>query len=380
MADIVRDATPRRRLRDLGVTIGRMPPGRYNAITDVAGVRVGHATLVSGEGALRVGIGPVRTGVTVILPHEGDIGVEPLFAGYHVLNGNGEMTGLLWVKESGLLTSPIAITNTHSVGVVRDALIAYEIARTQRPELYWSLPVVAETYDGVLNDINGMHVKPEHVWAALDAAATGPVAEGCVGGGTGMICHEFKGGIGTASRVLAEAEGGWTVGALVQANYGARHLLRVDGVPVGELIPYAEVPGTRQVQPRRGQREPGDGSIIIVVAADAPLLPHQCERLAQRATIGLARVGGIGANSSGDIFLAFATGNRGLPGAEEETAAIASCRMIANDRMTPLFEACAEATEEAILNALCMATTTTGIDGRTAHALPLDRLRELCAM
>jgi D-aminopeptidase len=378
MAGTMNDSEPRQRLRDLGVTIGRIAAGAHNAITDVAGVRVGHATIISGEGPLTVGEGPVRTGVTVIVPHEGDIGVEPLFAGSHVLNGNGEMTGLLWVKESGMLTSPIAITNTHSVGVVRDALISYEVQHTQRLELGWSLPVVAETYDGWLNDINGMHVKPEHVWAALDAASDGPVAEGCVGGGTGMICHEFKGGIGTSSRVLSEADGGWTVGVLVQANYGARHLLRIDGVPVGELISCSEVPGFREERARLERREPGDGSIIIIVATDAPLLPHQCERLAQRATIGLARVGGIGANSSGDIFLAFATGNRGLPGAEESTTQIASCRMIANDRMTPLFEACAEATEEAILNALCMATTTTGIDGRTMHALPLHRVREIC--
>jgi D-aminopeptidase len=354
MAETMNASAPRQRLRDLGVTIGRIPAGAHNAITDVKGVRVGHTTLISGEGPLVVGDGPVRTGVTVIVPHEGDIGAEPLFAGSHVLNGNGEMTGLLWVKESGMLTSPIAITNTHSVGVVRDALIAYEVQRTQRLELGWSLPVVAETYDGWLNDINGMHVKPEHVWSALDAAAAGPVDEGCVGGGTGMICHEFKGGIGTSSRVLPESNGGWTVGVLVQANYGARHLLRIDGVPVGELIPCSEVPGFRA----EGER---------------------LERWAQRATIGLARVGGIGANSSGDIFLAFATGNRGLPGAEEKTAEIASCRMIANDRMTPLFEACAEATEEAILNALCMATTTVGINDFTMHALPLDRMRELCA-
>ena len=369
---------PRQRLRDLGVTIGRIPTGTHNAITDVAGVRVGHTTLVSGEGRLVVGEGPVRTGVTVIVPHEGAIDSEPLFAGSHVLNGNGEMTGLLWVKESGMLTSPIAITNTHSVGVVRDALISYEIQRTQRLKVGWSLPVVAETYDGWLNDINGMHVRPEHVWEALDAALDGPVAEGCVGGGTGMICHEFKGGIGTSSRVLSEPDGGWTVGVLVQANYGARHLLRIDGTPVGELIPCSEVPGYREQRARLEPREDGDGSIIIVVATDAPLLPHQCERLAQRATIGLARVGGIGANSSGDIFLAFATGNRGLPGPKEMTSRTASCRMVANEGITPLFEACAEATEEAILNALCMATTTTGIDGRTIHALPLEKVREIC--
>ena len=379
MTRTVDDTAPRRRLRELGVTIGRMPTGTHNAITDVAGVRVGHATIVAGDGPLTVGVGPVRTGVTVILPHEGDIGVEPLFAGSHVLNGNGEMTGLLWVKESGMLTSPIAITNTHSVGVVRDALIAYEARHMPRPKLFWSLPVVAETYDGWLSDINGMHVKPEHVWSAIDAAAGGPVAEGCVGGGTGMICHEFKGGIGTASRVLSDEDGGWTVGVLVQANYGARHLLRIDGVPVGELIPCSQVPGFREERARHDGGEPGDGSIIIIVATDAPLLPHQCERLAQRATIGLARVGGIGANSSGDIFLAFASGNRGLPGAKDAAAEIAACRMIVNERITPLFEACAEATEEAILNALCMATTTIGINGRTMHALPLDWVREVCA-
>ncbi len=377
MSRMLDRAVPRKRLRDLGVTIGRFPPGALNAITDVAGVRVGHSTIIEGEGPLRVGEGPVRTGVTVIMPHEGDVGSEPLFAGSHALNGNGEMTGLLWVKESGMLTSPIAITNTHSVGVVRDALIAYEAKRTNRPELFWSLPVVAETYDGWLNDINGMHVRPEHVWSAIDSATGGPVGEGCVGGGTGMICHEFKGGIGTSSRVLPGDLGGWTVGVLVQANYGSRHLLRIDGIPVGELISCAQAPGFRDERASAGGRAAGDGSIIIIVATDAPLLPHQCERLAQRATIGLARVGGIGANSSGDIFLAFATGNRGLPGAEEKTVAITDCRMVSNEGMTPLFEACAEATEEAIHNAMCMATTTIGIHDRTIHALPLDRVREL---
>ncbi|MFT4037507.1 MAG: P1 family peptidase [Thermomicrobiales bacterium] len=366
------DTEPRQRLRDLGITIGRFPTGEHNAITDVAGVRVGHSTLISGEGPLVVGEGPVRTGVTVVQPHEGDVGLEPVFAGFHSFNGNGEMTGLLWVKESGMLTSPIAITNTHSVGTVRDALIAYEAQRLQRPELYWSLPVVAETYDGWLNDINGMHVRQEHVWAALDSAATGPVAEGCVGGGTGMNCHEFKGGIGTSSRVLPEDQGGWTVGVLVQANYGDRHLLRVDGVPVGDLIPYDEVPGLSEAR-----RRARDGSIIIVIATDAPLLPHQCDRLAQRGTVGLARVGGVGANSSGDIFICFATGNRGLPGSEERTRRVADCRMVSPDAMTPLFEACAEATEEAILNALCMATTTTGNHGRVSYALPLARVRQI---
>jgi D-aminopeptidase len=356
------------RARDLGIRIGRLRPGRWNAITDVAGVRVGHTTLIAGEGPLRVGEGPVRTGVTVILPREENVGTEPLFAGYHVLNGAGEMTGLIWVDESGLLTTPIAITNTHSVGVVRDALIAYDVARGRLGGRYaWSLPVVAETYDGALNDINGMHVRPEHVFAALDAAASGPVAEGCVGGGTGMNCHQFKGGIGTASRLLPAEAGGWTVGALVQANYGRRELLRIDGVPVGLEIGL-------DVVPPPGPAAPADaGSIIIVIATDAPLLPTQCRRLAQRATIGLARLGGVGADGSGDIFLAFSTGNRGLYGAPASDGTL-TVRMLPNPAMTPLFEAAAEATEEAIVNALCMATTTTGANGWASHALPLDRL------
>ena len=363
--------TGRRRARELGIRIGRLEPGPSNAITDVAGVRVGHTTIIEGEGPLVVGKGPIRTGVTVVLPHEGNAGADPVFAGYHVLNGNGEMTGLVWVREGGALTSPIAITNTHSVGVVRDALIAYDIAHGESGlDHSWSLPVVAETWDGFLSDINGLHVRPEHVFAALDSAAGGPVAEGCVGGGTGMICHGFKGGIGTASRVLPEQAGGWTAGVLVQANHGQRALLRVDGVPVGQEITPSEVPLPRM--PPSG----GSGSIIVIVATDAPLLPHQCNRLAQRATIGVGRVGGLGENSSGDIFLAFSTGNRGLqgqPGADKTIA----LRALANDALTPLFEAVADATEEAILNAMCAATTTTGIEGRTAHEIPLDRLQEL---
>jgi D-aminopeptidase len=272
------------------------------------------------------------------------------------------------MEESGLLTTPVAITNTHSVGVVRDALIAYEVNNgTNNRALSFSLPVVAETYDGFLSDVNGFHVKPEHVFAALDSATSGPVAEGCVGGGTGMICHQFKGGIGTSSRALPADHGGWTVGALVQANYGSRDLLRVDGVPVGrELGP--------DVVPLPGAPEPArDGSIIVIVATDAPLLPMQCRRLAQRATLGIARMGGIAANSSGDIFLAFSTANRGLEGAVDSPEPV-SVRMVPNLAMTPLFEATAEAVEEAILNALCAAVTTTGLEGRVVHALPLDRL------
>jgi D-aminopeptidase len=363
--------TDRVRARDLGIRIGRLAPGQWNAITDVAGVRVGHTTLISGDGPLLVGQGPVRTGVTVIQPRAGDAALEPVFAGWHMLNGNGEMTGTAWIEELGTINWPIAITNTHSVGVVHDALIAYNVRHGDRVyESTWSLPVVAETYDGSLNDINGMHGKPEHVFAALDAAASGPVAEGCVGGGTGMICHEFKGGIGSASRVVGEADGGWTVGALVQANYGSRALLRVDGVPVGREIPTSEV--SSPFKPAVA----GGGSIIVVLATDAPLLPSQCRRLAQRATIGLARMGGTGSNSSGDIFVAFATGNNGLYQPESARAAL-QVRMLPNGALTPLFEAAADATEEAILNALCMATTTIGIDQRVAHAIPLDRLQEV---
>ncbi|HMA33184.1 MAG TPA: P1 family peptidase [Chloroflexia bacterium] len=371
MADRLADPAPapgRQRARDLGIHIGRLAPGPWNAITDVAGVRVGHTTRIAGPaGPCVVGRGPVRTGVTVILPHAGHPGRDPLFAGYHVLNGNGEMTGTIWLEESGLLTTPIALTNTHSVGVVRDALIRYDVAHSGgEPAVAWSLPVVAETWDGFLSDINGLHVTPEDVFAALDAAATGPVAEGCVGGGTGMICHGFKGGIGTASRVLDAAAGGWTVGALVQANYGQRALVRVDGVPVGREIGPEVVP-LPGVMPADGA-----GSIIVVLATDAPLLPGQCRRLAARAGLAVGRMGGVAANSSGDIFLAFSTANRGRLGTSG--SAPLEVHMLPHEALTPLFEAAIEATEEAIVNALCMATTMAGAEGRTAHALPLDRL------
>lgn len=357
------------RARSLGIRIGTLETGPLNAITDVPGVRVGQTTLISGDGPLVVGQGPVRTGVTVVVPHEGNVGGDPVFAGYHQLNGNGEMTGIAWIEEAGLLTTPIGITNTHSVGAVRDALIAYDINRGTRDyELVWSLPVVAETYDGWLNDINGFHVKPEHVFQALDSAVSGPVAEGCVGGGTGMNCHEFKGGIGTSSRVLPERLGGWTVGVLVQANYGRRNLLRIDGVPVGEEIPTSEVPNP-------SARTTSDGSIIIIVATNAPLLPHQCKRVAQRATVGLARVGGHGDNGSGDLFLAFSTGNRGM-GPKTDASPI-PVLAYPNEAISELFLATVEATEEAIVNALCMATTMVGVAGRTSHAIPLDRLQEV---
>jgi D-aminopeptidase len=355
----------RPRARDLGIAVGTLPPGPLNAITDVPGVRVGHATLVEEDA--------VRTGVTVVLPHEGNAWEEPVFAGPHRLNGNGELTGLEWIRESGLLTSPIGLTNTHSVGVVRDALIAAEVA-DRRGGDFWSLPVVGETWDGVLNDISGMHVRPEHVGAALGSAAGGRVAEGSVGGGTGMICHGFKGGVGTASRVVA-AVGGHVVGVLVQANYGRRERLRVDGVPVGAAIPPSEVP-----LPGKAGAAPG-GSIIVLVATSAPLLPDQCRRLAQRAGLGIARMGGVGENSSGDVFLCFSTGNRGLPAgdAAAETPPTVALEMVPGQRLTPLFDAVVEATEEAILNALCAAETMTGREGETAHAVPLERLSDVMA-
>jgi D-aminopeptidase len=381
------------RARDHGIVLGRLAPGPLNAITDVAGVRVGHTTLIRGSGPRVVGEGPVRTGVTVIVPHDGDTFIEPVFAGCHRLNGNGELTGLEWVRESGFLTSPIAITNTHSVGVVHDALLVHAV-RAHGPHAdFWSLPVVGETYDGVLNDMNGFHVHPAHLDAALDGATGGPVAEGSVGGGTGMICHEFKGGIGTASRRVPGDADGWIVGALVQANYGSRELLRIDGVPIGEAIPRSEVPSPwdaaeSQARARAGDRlgghaalEPGSGSIIVVLATDAPLLPHQCERLAQRAGLGIARMGGIASTGSGDIFIAFATGNRGLPGPATVPAprAVHDVRMVDDGRMTPLFQAAVEAVEEAIVNALLVAGTMTGADGITAHGLDGERVVEIMA-
>ncbi len=360
------------RAREAGITIGHIPPGPNDAITDVEGVRVGHSTIMRGDGLLVVGEGPVRTGVTVICPREGWTREEPVFAGCHRFNGNGEMTGLEWIREAGILDTPVAITNTHSVGVVRDALIAAEFE--DNTDEYWCLPVVAETYDGTLNDINGQHVTPEHVREALADARGGPVTEGSVGGGTGMICHEFKGGIGTASRRLLGDEGGWTVGALVQANYGRRHMLRVDGAPVGRVLTTERVPSPFE-DGEKTQTKPGAGSIIVILATDAPLLPTQCDRLARRASIGLGRSGGGCDDASGDIFLAFATGNRGIPSSGLSGApATVSASMVTNEYMTPLFHAAAEATEAAILNALLAAGTITGRDGITAHGLTVDLL------
>ncbi len=368
------------RARDLGIRIGRHATGPANAITDVRGVRVGHATIIRGEGPLVVGEGPVRTGVTVVAPHDGNIFLEPVFAGWHSLNGNGEVTGTAWLDEVGLLSGPIAITNTHSVGVVHDAIIEYAIRSHPPGTGFWSLPVVGETYDGTLNDINGFHVRREHLAEALESATSGPVAEGSVGGGTGMICHEFKGGIGTSSRVLPEEEGGWVVGVLVQANYGVRSDLRIDGVPVGAHLGVAEVPSPYGTRHPGGPGTPGSGSIIVVVATDAPLLPHQCRRVAQRASLGLARAGGYGRNSSGDMFVAFATGNRDLPDVSDTErlgAHTAAVRMVLDDRMNGIFTATVDATEEAIVNALLAAGTMTGANGVTAHGLDAGRVARI---
>ncbi|MBA2380798.1 MAG: P1 family peptidase [Chloroflexi bacterium] len=377
------------RARDLGIVIGRGRPGPANAITDVAGVGVGHATIIRGEGPLVVGTGPVRTGVTMIVPHDGDIWTEPVYAGSHRLNGNGELTGLEWIREAGHLTGPIGITNTHSVGVVRDGIIRNAVREVPIGTSYWALPVVGETWDGLLNDIDGFHVTADHVDAALAAVASGPVEEGGVGGGTGMVCHEFKGGIGTASRVTDASAGGFTVGVLVQANYGRRDWLRIDGVPVGEAIPVTDVPSpypqdddeTPMGSAAQPPPPPGSGSIIVIVATDAPLLPHQCERLAQRAGLGIARMGGTGAHSSGDLFLCFATGNRTLPRTSfrVDPRVTVDIRALNDFAIGGLFDATIEATEEAIVNALVGAETMVGRDGITARALPHDRLLETMA-
>ncbi len=382
------------RARELGIRIGLLEPGELDAITDVPGVRVGHTTLISGEGPLVVGQGPVRTGVTVVVPHEDDVWTEPVFAGCHRLNGNGELTGLEWVRESGMLGGVIGITNTHSVGVVRDALIVHAARSRANESVFWSLPVVGETYDGALNDMNGFHVRGADVDAALAAAAGGPVAKGNVGGGTGMICHEFKGGIGTASRRVPAKDGGWVVGALVQANYGSRELLRIDGVPVGQEIPTSEVPspwdeverleaaasppgGSAVGQSPRSQRAgPEGGSIIVVLATDAPLLPHQCQRLAQRAGLGIARMGSIASHGSGDLLIAFATGNRGLSrtAGEQDARLTVAAQMVVDAAVNPLFQAAVEATEAAVVNALLASRTMSGRDGITAHGLDHERL------
>ena len=364
-------AQARPRARDLGIPFDGTP-GPLNAITDVTGVEVGMTTLVSGEGALKVGVGPVRTGVTAILPR-GRMSTDQVFAGWFSLNGNGEMTGTTWIEEAGLLEGAVFITNTHSVGTVRDASIKWALDhhRGAQPQP-WSLPVVAETWDGFLNDINGFHIKPEHVFAALDGARPGRVAEGSVGGGTGMRCYGFKCGTGTSSRRLDSRFGGYTVGVLVQANHGTRDLLRVAGAPVGRELP--EAPPARAAQIAAGHDALGEtGSIIIVVATDAPLLPHQLKRVARRASLGLARTGSVSSNGSGDLFIAFSTAN---PHAGEAPAT-AQVAMLSNERIGAVFEGTVQATEEAIVNALVAAETMTGANGQQIEAISHDALRQV---
>jgi len=378
IAQVTAPAKPRARELGLSSLLGGQP-GTLDAITDVAGIEVGHTTLIAGDGRRQVGKGPVRTGVTVVHPR-GKSNNDPVFGAWFTLNGNGEMTGTTWLRESGFLEGPIAITNTHSVGIVRDAILQWQVSR---PGLQpWGLPVVAETYDGGLNDINGFHVTAAHALAALNGAAGGIVREGNVGGGTGMVCHGFKGGIGTASRVLGTDAGGYTVGVLVQCNYGARQELRVAGVPVGEeiadLMPCRSLddPTITSGRPRCGDPSPprnqldASGSIIIVIATDAPLLPHQLQRVATRAALAVGRMGGKGENSSGDIFVAFSTAN---PKAAAGRRPV-HLEMLPNDRLNAIFYGTVQATEEAILNALLAAETMTGADGLRVFALPHDRL------
>jgi D-aminopeptidase len=345
------------RAQQLGIPLDGTP-GPLDAITDVPGVAVGHATLISGAGRLRVGSGPVRTGVTAVFPR-GTTDLSPVFAGWFSLNGNGEMTGTAWIEDYGQLLYPISITNTNSVGTVRDAVI--EWGRTRVPGVFnCCLPAVAETWDGDLNDIYGFHVKKEHVFAAFAAAKPGPVTEGNVGGGTGMQCLGFKGGIGTASRRLSQREGGFTVGALVQCNFGLRRQLRIAGVPVGE-----EIGGADRVREH--------GSIIVIIGTDAPLLPHQLRRVARRASLGIGRMGGIAGAGSGDLFLAFSTGKTGAA----DSQGVASVAMLSDEKIDPVYEATVQATEEAIINALLAARTMTGADYLRVPALPPGRLREV---
>jgi len=364
------EAAHKERARDLGVPFDGTP-GPLNAITDVEGVLVGHTTLISGSGKLVVGKGPIRTGVTAVLPR-GTASMDRFsFAGWYSQNGNGEMTGTHWIEESGFLEGPVMITNTHSVGVVRDAVIAWRVAHGPAgpDDDWWSLPVVAETWDGWLNDINGFHVKPEHALHAIDSAHGGTVEEGSVGGGTGMVCNGFKGGIGTSSRQLADKDGGYMVGVLVQCNFGRRQNLRIAGIPVGREIesedPYAWLPSEAAEL----------GSIIVVVATNAPLLPHQLKRIARRVPLGIGRIGSIASNGSGDIFIAFSTAN---PGASD-VGHLVDLKMVPNLSLDPLFAATVEATEEAIVNAMVAATDMTGINGHHVRALPHDELRAVLA-
>jgi len=358
------------RARDIGIPFDGTP-GKYNAITDVAGVEVGHTTLIEGSGKLEKGKGPVRTGVTAIFPAGKKY--APVFANWHMLNGNGDMTGTHWITESGFLETPILITNTSSVGTVRDAALKWmdehKYYDTTQGLFWYSYPVVAETWDGILNDINGFHVKPEHVWQAMEKASSGFVEEGAVGGGTGMICLGFKGGIGTASRVIDKELGGYTVGVLVQSNFGVKSQLTIAGVPVGkELADTLNIKIYEEPSANSKTEWSEQGSIIVVVATDAPLLPHQLKRIAQRVSLGIGKVGGIGGNGSGDIFIAFSTANKNSFSRTKETTAT----IFSNDQMGALFNATIQATEEAIVNALIAGTTTKGINNNTVYGLPHD--------
>ena len=358
------------RARDIGIPFDGTP-GKYNAITDVAGVEVGHTTLIEGSGKLEKGKGPVRTGVTAIFPAGKKY--APVFANWHMLNGNGDMTGTHWITESGFLETPILITNTSSVGTVRDAALKWmdehKYYDTTQGLFWYSYPVVAETWDGILNDINGFHVKPEHVWQAMEKASSGFVDEGAVGGGTGMICLGFKGGIGTASRVIDKKLGGYTVGVLVQSNFGVKSQLTIAGVPVGkELADTLNIKIYEEPSANSKTEWSEQGSIIVVVATDAPLLPHQLKRIAQRVSLGIGKVGGIGGNGSGDIFIAFSTANKSSFSRTKETTA----SIFSNDQMGALFNATIQATEEAIVNALVAGTTTKGINDNTVYGLPHD--------
>jgi L-aminopeptidase/D-esterase-like protein len=367
----------RMRARDLNIVVGALPTGRLNAITDVAGVLVGHATIVKGEGALKVGQGPVRTGVTAVLPRR-DIWFNGVYAATHTLNGDGEMTGTHWIRDRETLMHPVLITNTGSVGTVHEAEIAFMNER--HPSRDWAfLPVVAETWDGTLNDVRGQHVKKEHVFAAIDAAKDGAVTEGNVGGGTGMICYGFKGGIGTASRRVPESAGSYTVGVLVQANFGRRPELTVAGVPVGREIPDLTPEIKREGGAAADINVDHEGSVIVVVATDAPLSSRQLERLAARASLGLARTGSTSGNTSGDLFIAFSTGNSIPQSASSRTLSATFVSPESTATLNPLFQAVVEATEESVLNALMKAETMTGINGNTVHALPYDRLKAAMA-
>lgn len=373
------------RARDLGIPFSGLP-GRFNAITDVAGVEVGHTTLISGEGRLQVGKGPIRTGITAVFPRgRGD--PRMVFGGSFVLNGTGELTGLAYLEERGFIEGPVMITNTNSVGIVRDASVQWMLQRGW--DFDATLPIVGETYDGFFNDINGGHIRPEHVWQTLDSASGGPVQEGNVGGGTGMMCYEFKGGIGTSSRKLPDQNGGHSLGVLVQANYGSRSQLRIAGIPVGPLLTQ-DMPCYTDGKLRPGNasygvcggsqtrdRESPDGSIIVVVATDAPLLPHQLRRLVKRPALAIGRLGGVATSRSGDIFIAFSTANADAGETDGLNAKSCQVTLYPNRALTALFEAAIDATEEAIVNAMVAAETCTGIDGLRLTALPHLRVQEI---